>query len=79
MRLTSLIGVSLAAVVATGCASETWKEWRSHSSHFASADHMAFSLKNQGGTPKVTGADTQLASTQSWWGNPVRLRADRIE
>jgi len=71
--------VLLASVVAaTGCASQQWKEWQSHSSHFASGDHMLFSLKNQGKTPKVTSADTRLASAQSWWGSPVVVRADQI-
>jgi hypothetical protein len=80
MRFRVLIAlVFLASVVAaTGCASEQWKEWRSHSSHFASGDHMAFSLKNQGKTPKVSSADTRLAASQSWWGSPVVVRADQI-
>jgi hypothetical protein len=80
MRLRALTGaVLLASVVAgTGCASETWKEWRSHPSHFASGDHMTFSLKNQGKTPRVSSADTRLASTQSWWGSLVVVRADQI-
>ncbi len=78
MRLGVLIGLGLLASVVAGCASETMKEWKSHSAHFASGDHMAFSLKNQGKTPKVTSADTQLAASQSWWGSPVVVRADQI-
>ncbi|HWC04398.1 MAG TPA: hypothetical protein VHF87_16705 [Methylomirabilota bacterium] len=78
MRLGVLIGLGFLASVVAGCASETWKEWRSHSTHFASGDHMAFSLKNQGKTPKVTSADNRLASSQSWWGQPVVVRADQI-
>jgi hypothetical protein len=80
MQFRVSIGVMLlvSAVAATGCASDTWKEWRSHSTHFASGDHMAFSLKNQGSTPRVSGADTRLAASQSWWGSPVVVRADQI-
>jgi hypothetical protein len=39
---------------------------------------MAFSLKNQGKTPKVTSTDTREAAAQSWWGDPVVVRADQI-
>jgi hypothetical protein len=73
-------GLGLLAIVAVGgCASsEQWKEWRSHSTHFASGDHMSFSLRNQGKTPKVRAGDARIASTQSWWGDPVVVRPDQI-
>jgi hypothetical protein len=68
-----------AAIVASSCASsEQWKEWRSHSTHFASGDHMAFSLKNQGSTPRVSRRDEREAAAQSWWGQPVVVRPDQI-
>ena len=80
MRLrVSIALLSLAGVVAgAGCSSQDWKEWKSHPSHFASGDHMAFSLKNQGTTPRVSSADTREAAAQSWWGSPVVVRADQI-
>ena len=78
MRLGVPIVLVLLASVVAGCASQDWQEWKSHSSHFASGDHMVFSLKNQGKTPKVTSADTRVAAAQSWWGNPVVVRADQI-
>ena len=80
MRLRiSIALLSLAGVVAgTGCASQDWQEWESHPTHFASGDHMAFSLKNQGTTPRVSSADTREAAAQSWWGSPVVVRADQI-
>jgi hypothetical protein len=73
-------GLVLLAIAALGgCASsEQWQEWKSHSTHFASGDHMAFSLKNQGKTPKVRAGDTRMASAQSWWGDPVVVRPDQI-
>jgi hypothetical protein len=71
--------VLLALVASGGCASsEQWKEWRSHSSHFASGDHMSFSLRNQGKNPKVRAGDTRMASAQSWWGDPIVVRPDQI-
>ena len=61
------------------CASgEQWAEWRSHPSHFASGDHMGFSLKNMGDTPRVNKKDVQEAGTQSWWGKPVVPRPGQI-
>jgi len=78
MRLGILVGLVLLAGVIAGCSSADWTEWKSHSSHFASGDHMAFSLKNQGSTPRVSSADTREAAAQSWWGSPVVVRADQI-
>ena len=72
--LIAALGVGLGA-----CASgEEWAEWRSHSTHFASGEHMAFSLKNMGSTPHVNRKDQREASAQSWWGKPVIPRADQV-
>jgi hypothetical protein len=70
--------LSIAGLSAACASSEQWKEWRSHSSHFASGDHAMFSLRNQGKTPKVYAGDAGKSSTQSWWGDPVVVRADQI-
>lgn len=68
-----------AVVVGSGCAtSEQWKEWRSHSSHFASGEHLTFSARNQGSTARVRRRDQRLAAAQSWWGDPVVVRPDQI-
>jgi hypothetical protein len=77
MRLRVAMAMVLAAGVLVGCGAD-WKEWRSHSSHFASSDHMSFSLKNQGKTPRVSAGDSRLAASQSWWGQPVVVRPDQI-
>ena len=57
MRSRRIVLSALAATVwaAGGCAtSEEWREWRSHSSHFASGQHMGFSLRNrEGSAPRV--------------------------
>ena len=72
--LLAVLGVGLGA-----CASsEQWAEWRSHPTHFASGEHMAFSLKNMGDTPRVRRQDQRTAAAQSWWGKPVIPRADQI-
>jgi len=73
-----LVGAALAG---TACASsEQWAEWRAHSSHFASGDHLFFSMKHQGEnpTPKVRKKDVDEAKTQSWWGQPVVVRPDQL-
>ena len=70
----AVLGLGLSA-----CASsEQWAEWRSHSTHFASGDHMAFSLKNMGDTPRVKRQDQRNAAAQSWWGKPVIPRPDQV-
>ena len=78
MRLGVPVALVLLASVVAGCSSQDWQEWKSHSTHFASGDHMTFSLKNQGSTPRVSNADTREAAAQSWWGSPVVVRADQI-
>jgi hypothetical protein len=78
---TAALGFALLVitVAAAGCASsEQWKEWKSHSSHFASGDHMMFSLRNQGKTARVSQQDQRTAAGQSWWGDPVVVRPDQI-
>ena len=78
MRIGVPVVLLLLASVVAGCASQDLAEWKSHPTHFASGDHMVFSLKNQGKTPKVTSADTRVATAESWWGSPVVVRADQI-
>jgi hypothetical protein len=76
-RLSLLMAVFVFGLGA--CASrEEWAEWRSHSSHFASNEHMGFSLKNQGSKPRVSRQDLRVAGAQSWWGRTVIARPDQI-
>jgi hypothetical protein len=70
-------GVLLAAV---GCAThEEWTTWREHPTHFASTEHMGFSLRNgKMSTPNVTRADIAAARHEGWWGKPVTVAQEQI-
>jgi hypothetical protein len=68
-------------VVIGGCASsEQWSDWRSHSTHFASDQHMGFSMRNnmEGTNPKVTRVDMDTAPRENWWGKVITVRPDQI-
>lgn len=73
-----LIGSALLA--AAGCATgEEWQTWKEHSTHFASGDHMSFSVRNREGTSaKVTRANIAMARTEGWWGKPLTVSQDQI-
>jgi hypothetical protein len=73
-----LIGAAL--IAATGCATgEEWQIWRSNTSHFASSEHLTFSVRNREGAPtRVTRADVALARQQSWFGKAVTVSQEQI-
>lgn len=73
-----LIGGALLS--ATGCATgEEWATWRQHSTHFASGDHMGFSVRNrEGQAARVTRGDIALAREQTWWGKPITVSQEQI-
>jgi hypothetical protein len=65
----------------SGCASQKqWAEWDKHSTHFASGEHLWFSVTNRGEkpTPRVTRGDLQRARNQSWWGDQVAVRPRQV-
>ncbi len=72
-----VVGVLL---LSGACASSAeWQEWANHSSHFASGQHMGFSLRNkQGAAPKATRADIAAARSESWWGQPITVQSEQI-
>jgi hypothetical protein len=80
MRSARLGLVLLGAALAAGaCATpQQWQEWRAHSTHFASGDHLTFSMRNRGTVPHVRRQDVQMAAAQTWWGDPVVVRPDQI-
>ena len=67
-------------VGATGCATgDEWATWYDHRTHFASYDHMGFSLRNtEGSAPKVTRNDVTLARDEAWWGKPITVAQEQI-
>ena len=68
-RLILVVGI---AVAIGGCASsQEWEDWKSHSSHFASGEHLSFSVKNRfrsGARGEVTSTDGKEATQDKWWG-----------
>jgi hypothetical protein len=63
----------------SGCASsQDWAFWRAHPSHFASGDHLNFSMHHDtgyangnGSDPVITDGDAALARDEGWWGHLV--------
>jgi len=76
-RLSVIGGVLLAAA---GCASsEEWDTWKSHPTHFASGDHLGFSMRNRkDGQSKVTRQDLAAARDEGWWGKPITVGQEQI-
>ncbi len=73
-----LIGAAL--FVTAGCAnSEEWQIWRSNPTHFASGDHITFSMRNKEGEPaRVTRGDVELARQQNWFGKAVTVSQEEL-
>ena len=66
-------------LVTTGCASrEEWAVWNQNSSHFASADHFLFSMRNTESNPRVTKEDLATARAQGWWGQTITVKQEQI-
>jgi hypothetical protein len=65
----------LAVLGQTGCATrEQWQTWKSHNTHFASGQHMGFSLRNQGAqAEQVRPTDPTKAQQESWWGRKLPM------
>jgi hypothetical protein len=58
-------------LVSSGCAAthREWEVWRNHPTHFASNDHLGFSVSRAvGAGPEVTPALMDKAKAQGWWG-----------
>ena len=72
--------VAAAGLLSGACAtSEEWAIWRQHPAHFASGEHMEFSLENREGEPThVTREDVAEARAQHWWGEPVAVRQAQL-
>ena len=67
-------------LAAGGCATnEEWETWKSHPTHFASSNHMGFSVRNRdGGQTRVTRQDIASARDEGWWGRPITVGQEQI-
>jgi hypothetical protein len=80
-RATSVLVLVGAMILGTGCASQKqWSDWERHSTHFASGDHMWFSMthQTQKTPPSVARKDLDRARGQSWWGDQVAVRQSQL-
>ncbi|HEV8584168.1 MAG TPA: hypothetical protein VGT02_04270 [Methylomirabilota bacterium] len=57
----------------SGCATlgDDWQIWSGHPVHFASGDHLAFSVKSHETNASITETDTNSAAREEWWGRLV--------
>ena len=64
----------------TGCAtSEEWSTWYSHRTHFASGEHMSFSVRTPDTGPgRITRTELAQAREEGWWGKPVTVSQAEI-
>jgi len=80
-RLAMLALLALAGT--TGCATgEEWNTWYTHRTHFASGDHMSFSVRtpDNGGAGRITRTELGKARDEGWWGKPVTVaQADIVD
>jgi hypothetical protein len=72
MRHRTFLPLILGAVMLfTGCAATTreWEVWRAHPTHYATTNHLAFSMRNMvGAAPQVTPEMMDQAKGEGWWG-----------
>jgi hypothetical protein len=72
MRHRSFLPLVLGIVLlSTGCAAthREWEVWRAHPTHYATDNHLAFSMGNAvGGAPRVTPEMMETAKSEGWWG-----------
>lgn len=72
------IGSVLLATAACATRDE-WTTWHQHPAHFASGDHLSFSVRNtEGSSPRVHRQDIALAREEAWWGKPITVGQEQI-
>lgn len=74
MRYRNWLPLVIALVlVSTGCATHReWEVWRAHRTHFATDNHLGFSVTNAvAGAPRVTPALMDRAKGEGWWGRNI--------
>jgi hypothetical protein len=55
----------------SGCAGQEWTIWATNPVHFASAQHLAFSVKGHPTEASIMEEDIQAATREEWWGRLV--------
>ena len=72
--------VAAVAILGVGCASsEEWATWKAHPTHFASGNHLGFSLRNrEGNAARVTRDDIAIARDEGWWGQAATVDQEQI-
>jgi hypothetical protein len=76
----SLALIGTAFLFLSGCATgQEWATWKAHPAHFASGEHLLFSIRNRDGEPpRVTREDVRMARAESWWGKPITVNTNEI-
>jgi len=80
LAVTTLMVLAAAASL-SGCAtSAEWAEWKAHSTHFASDQHMGFSMRNNqdGSNLRVTRSDMAASPRENWWGKALTVSPNQI-
>jgi hypothetical protein len=55
----------------SGCAMRDWSIWSTNPAHFASKQHLAFSVKKHPTEASITEEDIVAANREEWWGRLV--------
>jgi hypothetical protein len=69
-------------ILSAGCAAthREWEVWRAHPTHYATANHMSFSMGNMvGAAPRVTPEMMAQARSEGWWGRNTPLVSPRAD
>ena len=69
-------------ILSAGCAAthREWEVWRAHPTHYATANHMSFSMGNMvGAAPRVTPEMMAQARSEGWWGRNTPLVGPRAD
>lgn len=83
MRHRSFLPLMLGLVLlSAGCAAthREWGVWRAHPTHYATGNHMTFSMGNVvGGAPRVTPEMVEQARSEGWWGRNTPFVGPRAD
>lgn len=83
MRHRTFLPLVLGVVLmSTGCAAthREWEVWRAHPTHYATTNHMTYSLGNVvGGAPRVSPELVDVARSEGWWGRNTPLVGPRAD